>query len=323
MRLLIDSFWRAAAYCLHPRVVLLSVLPVLLMAGTALGFAYLYWEPAVDAVRLWLESWSLVQALLAWLESVGAGQLRSVFAPLLVLVLVTPVLVVLALLVVGLSMTPAMVSLVAQRRFAHLQRQGRAGFWASLAWSVGSTVLALLMLAASMPLWLVPPLVLLFPPLIWGWLTYRVFAFDALADHASAAERATLLAQHRLSLLVMGVACGFLGAAPSALWASGAFFVALAPLLVPAAVWVYALVFAFSSLWFAHFLLAALDEHRHRLMPAVPASDATAKAVQDAPAADLFPSTGGTSSGAPSADTAAVAGVVVSDITDVTPRALH
>lgn len=319
MRLLIDSFWRAAAYCLHPRVVLLSVLPVLLMAGTALGLAYLYWDTAVDAVRLWLESWSLVQTMLTWLESVGAGQLRSVFAPLLVLVLVTPVLVVLALLVVGLSMTPAMVSLVAQRRFGHLQRQGQAGFWASLVWSLGSTVLALLMLAASMPLWLLPPLVLLFPPLIWGWLTYRVFAFDALADHASAAEREALLAQHRLSLLVMGVACGFLGAAPSVLWASGAFFVALAPLLVPAAVWVYALVFAFSSLWFAHFLLAALDDHRRRQAPATPVPDVAMPVVQDAAAADVL-------AAAPAVGAVAAAESAppaVADITDVTPRALH
>lgn len=321
MRLLIDSFWRAAAYCLHPRVVLLSVLPVLLMAGTALGLAYLYWDTAVDTVRLWLEGWSLVQSLLLWLESVGAGQLRSVFAPLLVLVLVTPVLVVLALLVVGLFMTPAMVSLVAQRRFGHLQRQGQAGFWGSVAWSLGSTVLALLMLAASMPLWLLPPLVLLFPPLIWGWLTYRVFAFDALADHATTAERNALLAQHRLTLLVMGVACGFLGAAPSVLWASGAFFVALAPLLVPAAVWVYALVFAFSSLWFAHFLLAALDEHRRRQAPATLVPDAAAQAVQDAPAADLFPAA---ATGTAGVGTVAATGpAVADDITDVTPRALH
>lgn len=320
MRLLIDSFWRAAAYCLHPRVVLLSVLPVLLMAGTALGLAYLYWDTAVDTVRLWLEGWSLVQSLLLWLESVGAGQLRSVFAPLLVLVLVTPVLVVLALLVVGLFMTPAMVSLVAQRRFGHLQRQGQAGFWGSVAWSLGSTVLALLMLAASMPLWLLPPLVLLFPPLIWGWLTYRVFAFDALADHATAAERNALLARHRLTLLVMGVACGFLGAAPSVLWASGAFFVALAPLLVPAAVWVYALVFAFSSLWFAHFLLAALDEHRRRQAPATPVPDAAAQAVQDAPAADLFPAA---ATGTAGVGTVAATGPAVPDVTDVTPRALH
>jgi hypothetical protein len=38
-------------------------------------------------------------------------------------------------------------------------------------------------------LWLVPPLVLILPPLIWGWLTYRVMAYRrAGPEHASAPE---------------------------------------------------------------------------------------------------------------------------------------
>ncbi|MDD2536403.1 MAG: hypothetical protein PHW78_07605, partial [Macromonas bipunctata] len=106
---------------------------------------------------------------------------------------------------------------------------------------------------------------------------------------------------------------------PSVLWASGAFFVALAPLLVPAAVWVYALVFAFSSLWFAHFLLAALDEHRRRLAPPTPVPDA-AQAAQDAPAADLFPAA---ATGTAGVGTVAATGPAVPDVIDVTPRALH
>jgi len=31
---------------------------------------------------------------------------------------------------------------------------------------------------------------------------------------------------------------------------------------VPLAVWIYALVFAFTALWFAHYSLAALEQHR-------------------------------------------------------------
>jgi hypothetical protein len=34
----------------------------------------------------------------------------------------------------------------------------------SLAWSLGHTVLALLALVVSLPLWLVPPLILIVPP---------------------------------------------------------------------------------------------------------------------------------------------------------------
>jgi hypothetical protein len=36
----------------------------------------------------------------------------------------------------------------------------------------------------------------------------------------------------------------------------------MAPILVPVAIWIYTLVFAFSSLWFAHFCLAALEQLR-------------------------------------------------------------
>jgi hypothetical protein len=200
------------------------------------------------------------------------GSLRTVFAPLLVLVMATPLIVLLCLLLVAMFMTPAMVDLVGQRRFPSLERKHGGSLVVSVLWSLGSTLLAVVALVLSLPLWLVPPLVLILPPLIWGWLTYRVFAFDALATHASSEERKAILKQHRGSLLLMGVLSGYLGAAPSLLWASGAMFIALAPLLVPIAIWIYTLVFAFASLWFAHFSLAVLQ--RMRAQAAVEVLDA-------------------------------------------------
>jgi len=123
-------------------------------------------------------------------------------------------------------------------------------------------VMAAVAMFVSLPLWLVPPLILVLPPLIWGWLTYRVMAFDALVEHASADERRELLRRHRPWLLGMGVATGYLGAAPSVVWASGWFFAAAFVFLIPMAIWIYTLVFAFSSLWFTHYALAALEQMR-------------------------------------------------------------
>ena len=40
MTLLLSSFWRAVAYCLHPRVIALSFLPLLLMVGLAVYWIY-------------------------------------------------------------------------------------------------------------------------------------------------------------------------------------------------------------------------------------------------------------------------------------------
>jgi hypothetical protein len=262
MSLFLDSFWRAVAYCMLPRVILLSILPLLLMMALAGGLAYFYWDTAVLHMRGALESSGLLGSFWSWLQSLGGSDVLTIVAPLLVIVMVTPLVVIVVLLIMGVLITPAMVQMVAARRFAQLEKKRGASMVSSLLWSLGSIVLALLALVVSMPLWLVPPLVLILPPLIWGWLTYRVMAFDAMAEHASKEERRQLFMQHRWSLLGIGVVCGYLGAAPGIVWASGVVFAAAFPVLIPVAIWIYTLVFVFSSLWFAHFCLAALQQLR-------------------------------------------------------------
>ncbi len=262
MNLFLDSFWRAVAYCIRPRVIALSFLPLVLMVALTLGLGYWYWESALDWVRSALESTTVVATVSAWLQSVGFGNLKMVLAPLIVIFTVTPFIVLLSLLTVAFLMTPALTLLVAERRFPQLERKRGGSLVLGVLRALGLTLLSLLAMLLSSPLWLVPPLILILPPLIWGWLTYRVMAFDALAEHASAQERREIFQRHRGWLLAMGVLCGFMGAAPSLIWASGALLAAAFVILVPLAIWIYTLVFAFSSLWFAHYCLAALQALR-------------------------------------------------------------
>lgn len=267
MNLLLDSFWRAAMYCLHPRVIALSILPLVIMAALSLGLGYFFWDDTLAAIRSNLESYEMVSRMVLWLESLGLSSLRLVLAPALLLALAIPVIVIASLLFVAVFMTPAMVSLVAERRFPLLERKKGGSMLTSVVWSLGSTVVAAIALLISIPLWLIPPLILILPPLIWGWLTYRVMSYDALADHASADERKQIFKDNKVSLLAIGVLSGYLGAAPSLIWASGAMFVAMAPILVPLAIWIYTLVFAFSSLWFSHYTLMALEQIRKKKEP--------------------------------------------------------
>lgn len=280
MRLLLDSFWRATAYCLRPKVMLLSLLPLVVMVGLALGLGYLYWDRSVQGMRHLLDASTLLTSLWSWLQGWGLGDVASVVAPLMVVLAVAPILVVFSLLMVAVFMTPALVALVADRRFPALERKKGGSFLASAAWSLGSTLLALVALMVSVPLWLVPPLVLILPPLIWGWLTYRVMAFDALADHASKEERQEILRRHRSSLLGIGIVTGYLGAAPSIVWASGVVFAAAFFILAPLAIWIYTLVFAFSSLWFTHYCLAALQSLRSETLSAAPEGSTPANTAE-------------------------------------------
>jgi len=282
MKELVDSFWRAAAYCLHPRVILLSLLPLAVAVAAVLGLGWFYWELAVAGVRTWLEQWSLVLSFLQWLESVGAAGFNAVLAPLIVVALAVPVIVVVSLLLVAWLMTPALVTLVSARRFPALERKQGAGWFTAALWSLGCMLLALLLLVLSLPLWFIPPLVLVLPPLIWGWLAYKVMSFDVLADHASSDERRQLMQDKRWPLLAIGIITGYLGAAPSLLWAVSAATLVMAPVLVVLSVWLYMLIFAFAALWFAHFALAALQ--RQRQQAALPAELVPAAIVEGPPA---------------------------------------
>ena len=262
MKLLADSFWRASLYCLYPRVIGLSFLPLVVIVALSWLLGYLYWDSSLTLVRAWLDASSWLAVVWGWLEGLGLANLKTVVAPLLVIFTVTPIVVVASLLAVSFLMTPSLTRLVADRRFADLQRKQGGGLLLGLWWTFSSLLLALGALLLTLPMWLVPPLAMLLPSLIWGWLTYRVMAFDVLAEFASADERHTLMARHRISLLGMGVATGLMGAAPSLVWASGALFAAAFVILIPIAIWIYTLVFTFSSLWFAHFALSALQALR-------------------------------------------------------------
>ncbi|MDO9094488.1 MAG: EI24 domain-containing protein [Rubrivivax sp.] len=278
-------FWRAIATCLHPRVLLWSLLPLTVAAAAVGLLGWAYWETAIDGIRAAMDSWSMSQTVFQWLHSVGAPQLRVMVAPMVVVVLAVPVVLLLTLLLVAALAAPAVVRLVAARHYPDLQALQGASWAQGVLWSLACTLAALLALALSVPLWLVPPLVMVLPPLIWGWLTCRVMAFDVLSHHASAGERRQVLRSRRWSLLAMGILCGYLGALPSLIWAAGGVAFVLAPLLALVAVWLYTVVFVFAACWFAHFCLGELQ----RIRQGVAASMATQAAAIPLEAASVLP----------------------------------
>lgn len=295
MGLLLSSFWRAVLYCLHPKVILLSLLPLLLAMGAAGLLAYFFWQSTQEAVLALLDASVFVTSLAAWLAAVGLPALKTMLAPLILIVVLTPLVVVCTVLLVSTAMTPAMVRIVANRRFPALERRHGASFVASVGWTLISCALSLVATIVTSPMWIVPPLVLVLPPAIWAWLTYRVMAFDALADHASSAERQTILSTHKTALVTMGFVVGFLGATPSLLWSMGLMAIAMAPLLLPLSVWLYTVVFVFASLWFIHYGLAALAalraEHEAELfVPTRPLTELEAETLRpSAPPSELPP----------------------------------
>ena len=94
-----------------------------------------------------------------------------------------------------------------------------SSWYGSLGHSVVTTVVCLVLLVVTLPLWLIPPFFAIIPPLLWGWLTYRVMTYDALALHASPDERRAIVRRARWPLFGIGVISGLLGSLPTMLWA--------------------------------------------------------------------------------------------------------
>ena len=94
MGLLLSSFWRAVLYCLHPKVILLSFLPLLLAMGAASLLAYLFWQSAQETLVSFLDASVFVNSLAAWLAAVGLPALKTMLAPLILIVVLTPLVVV-------------------------------------------------------------------------------------------------------------------------------------------------------------------------------------------------------------------------------------
>ena len=90
------------------------------------------------------------------------------------------------------------------------------------------------------------------------------------------------LGRRRGWLLLIGVVTGYLGAAPSIVWASGWFFAAAFPVLIPVAIWIYTLVFAFASLWFTHYCLAALEQYAQAIGLAFQVHDDILDVIEEA-----------------------------------------
>ena len=259
MNLVVDAFWRACGYCLLPRVFVWSLVPMLLTGGLALLLGWHGWEPALDAVQAGLDAWALGASALGWLDAVGAGALRAVIAPLVVVALAVPVLAIVSVLTVTLCMARRITRLVAQRRFpALVAHAAPVSPWQSGARAMLLALVALAVLLASLPLWLLPLMALLIPPLVWGWLAGRVIGFEVLAVHASPARRQRLLLEHRGPLVAIGLLCGLLAGGASIGWWLSATALIYAPWLVLLLMGWYTLVFGFACLWTAHYLLAAL-----------------------------------------------------------------
>jgi hypothetical protein len=206
-----QSLLRALFSLLHPRMLALMIWPVAAALALWLVLGVVFWSQAVAAADAMLRGTPVVQWMLALAPLAAiAAQLGWILLALLFV----PLVLLTTTLIIGVFAMPVMLNHVAERAYPRLERRrgsGAAGSaWNALVASLWVAALA----AVSLPLWLAPPLWPVLPVVLLGYLNYRMFPYDALAEHASSDELKQILGQDRARLYSLGVVAALAGYVP-------------------------------------------------------------------------------------------------------------
>jgi len=263
MQAVMRAYGRAVLSQLHGKMLLLSIVPFVLSVllwGTLLWLGF---QPLIDSLHATFVQYDLFQLSGGWLASLGLGVLKTIIVPFIAMLLLLPLMIFTSLLFMSFAAMPAVVRHVGGRHYPQLDKKAGGTLLGSLALAASGFAIFLAVWLLTLPLYAVPPLALAVQVLLWGWLTCRMTAYDALADYASADERAVLMRAHRWPLLAIGIVSGAAGALPGLLWIGGTVLsVVLFPFLAALSIWLYVLIFIFTGLWFEYYCLEALARLR-------------------------------------------------------------
>src|SRR5258705_10107706 len=211
MNAILNSLARALVSLMHPRMLWLMVWPVLVALGIWVTLAALYWSEAARWIDLQLHQWPVYE----WAVSIWPLTLVAAwFGWLLLLLLFVPAVLITAVLIISVVSMPAMAAHVGERDYPGLARR-KGGTLAGSVWNaVAALVLFALLFAVTLPLWLFPLLWPVLPVVLFGYFNQRVFRYDALAEHGTAAEMVELIRRNRGELFLLGIALAIIGHIP-------------------------------------------------------------------------------------------------------------
>jgi hypothetical protein len=254
---------RALRAGFSPRMMLLSLAPLLLSLLLWGGLLWAFGPAFFDWLQALFAEYGWFQASGSMLSTLGLGMLKVVVVPLMAILLLLPLMIASSLLFMGVFAMPAIERHVGRQKFPKLERKEGGSFAGSIWMNLTSVLVFALLWLCTVPLYAVPPLAVVVQAALWGWVSSRVMSYDALAAHASAAERKTIMHAQRWPLLAIGMVSGVLGALPGIAWMGGAVLaVVLFPFLAILSAWLYLMIFLFTGLWFQYYCLQALEELR-------------------------------------------------------------
>jgi CysZ protein len=204
-----DAFARALRDLFSLRVLWVVIWPMLLAMLLWLVLGISFW----GTFSGWLAQGLDAIGIQAWLTDLEPVWIANGIQALLHLMLFVPLVMLTALVLTALFGMPALIRVVAERDYPQLGRVAGGGLVGSL-WNaaIAITVFVALWLV-TLPLWLIGVGVII-PFVAAAYLNQRLFRYDAIAEHASAAEMAALFRSERAGWWGLGLLTGLVQFVP-------------------------------------------------------------------------------------------------------------
>ncbi|MDP1928396.1 MAG: EI24 domain-containing protein [Thiobacillus sp.] len=236
MSAILDAMARALRDLFNLRVLWVVLWPMLIAVLLWLVLGVTFWRTFSG----WMTQGLDALGIQTWLTGLEPLWLANGIQLVLHLLLFVPLVYLTALVITALFAMPVLIRIVAERDYPELQRANGG----SLVGSLWNALIAMLLFIAlwlvTLPLWLIGVGVIV-PFIAAAYLNQRLFRYDALAEHASADEMATLFNSERGGWWGLGLLTGLVQ------------FVPLLNLLGP----------VFAALAFIHYGLARLQQQRN------------------------------------------------------------
>jgi len=220
---------------LHPVIIVIVLVPMMIALAIWIGIGWTYWDSWTSTIHRVV----LAHMPADWI-SFDAARIASWLGAALVIALLTPVVILTALLIATVFAMPVLVRHVAQQYYPSLEIRHGGTLLGSVWNAITAIGMFVLLWIATLPLWLLGPLAAPLPVLLSAYLNQRLFRYDALSEHASAQEMNQIFALANGRLFLLGLVTGLL------------YFIPPINLIAP----------IYAALAFIHFCLAELERLR-------------------------------------------------------------
>lgn len=229
--------------CLDPRILLLLFTPFFLAAilGLILFFTLGTWW--ISAASAGVENSWLMQYLAdkwTFFGDGGAATVSYVLVLVVAVLVIIPVSYLAAILLVSLVLLPFVLKVIEKKDFKDLEKKQGGSFWYSVWNSLKVSVIYILGLILTLPLWFFPGFAVMLPILLSAYLNKNIFVYDVLEEFATREERMRIEKENVRLLYILGGLLGMIN------------YIPLAFIVAP----------TFASLAYSYFCLNALQDLR-------------------------------------------------------------